>query len=575
MITNTSDSAFVEVIRRIGIKLRETGHPGQLERVDPSAPFEKVRLDGSTLSTEAFAVKYFEQKLLSKWKGWKVKGTTPKAEAIVRWEADEAQNLLTNRRLRALKENTGFPGGDLITIISMAQGLISHVLGDFSYRKVLGQCRWGPGATWDYPNGTCRGQKISGKMSTTVECQEIMKLLIESDPNWVEAVTGFYPSGPVSLTKDFWLITDASRFTTVPKDWDVDRGIDMQPTANGYLQQGVGQYLRSRLKYFGIDLDSQEENQLGAFYAYYAGLATLDLKAASDSVTSELVSLLLPIEWSEYLVRLRTKYTQFGHRGAKVKTEKFSAMGNAFTFELETLIFWALAKASSRFEDVPDDSVLVYGDDIVCDARAYDRLVYVLNYCGFRVNLDKSFRSGPFYESCGKHYHTGVDVTPVYQKSVVNSPEECIRFHNRLVRWSERIYGDPWFLDEALMLLQALYFDLSNEYCRERGLPRVPVGAVNDDGFLSDEGFFKRDVNNGFYTLVLRPRRKEVPYANEAAYLQLKLNASYKSNVDHQDPLLGSAMRRRPLLLNTDPKGYVSEAVGRPKYFLSRSYFYS
>jgi hypothetical protein len=555
MLLHTVDSAFLELVRGIGGRLQSSGYPNQFSQIDRAQPFNKVELDSSAMTATDFAVRYLEQKLLSKWKGWKKPGVDPKAEAIIRWKADEFSNYRTNVRLRALKDNTGYPGGDLVTIISMAQGYIQEVLGTFRYSKVLKHCRWGPGATWDYPNGTSRGQKISDRMSTTIEAQELMKLLIESDPNWIEAITGFYPSGPVSLVKNFFKITGASRFTTVPKDWDVDRGIDMQPTANGYLQQGVGQYLRRRLCDFGIDLDSQEENQLGAFYAFYSELATLDLKAASDSVTTELVSLLLPIEWSEYLFRLRTKYTQFGRDGAMVKTEKFSAMGNAFTFELETLIFWALAKACALFEGVKDDNILVYGDDIVCNRKIYDRLVYVLNYCGFRVNETKSFRSGAFFESCGKHYHSGVDVTPVYQKSVVNSPEECIRFHNRLVRWSERIHGDPWYFEEVLVGIQALYFDLSNEHCKQRELPRVPIGAVNDDGFLSDESFFRRDINNGFYTFVYRPRRILNYRQNNSSYLQLKLNAP-----SHQ---------------NSDPKGYVAEAAGRVRYRLSRAYFYS
>jgi len=552
----TSDGIFLEVIRRIGTCLDVAGHPNRLSKLDsPTEPLPKRQVDGSVAVATDFAVQYLDSKLLSKWKGWKKPGVDPKAEALVRWRADELTNRSTNRRLRNLRDNTGYPGGDLITIISMAQGYISEVLGVFDLRKVTEKCRWGPGATWDYPNGTYRAQKISGKMSVSREAMVYMKLLIESDPNWIEAITGFYPSGPVSLVKDFWLYTEASRFTTVPKDWDVDRGIDMQPTANGYLQQGVGQYIRSRLKHFGIDLNSQEENQLGAFYAYFADLATLDLKAASDSVTTELVTLLLPSDWCDYLFRLRTRYTQFGHRGPLVKTEKFSAMGNAFTFELETLIFWALAKASSRFEGVIDDSVLVYGDDIVCDRKVYDKLVYVLNYCGFRVNEDKSFRSGFFFESCGKHYHKGVDVTPVYQKSVVNSPEECIRFHNRLVRWSVRIYGDPWFFDEALMLLQALYFDLSNEYCAAKDLPRIPLDHVSDDGFLSDESFFRRDRNHGFKTLVYVAYRKKISQQLEAAYLQLKLNA--------------------PSFSNSDPRGYAEENVGRVRYRLLYRYCYS
>jgi hypothetical protein len=392
-------------------------------------------------------------------------------------------------------------------------------------------------------------------MSTTREALPFMKLLIEGDPNWCEAVTGFYPSGAFSVVKSFWTETDASRFATVPKEWDKDRCIDMQPTANGYLQQGVGRYIRSRLRSVGINLNSQEENQQLAFYAYYADLATLDLQSASDSVTYELVSLLLPWDWCQYLCALRTKYTQFGRRGPKKRVEKFSAMGNAFTFELETLIFWALSRATSEFVGVKDGTVGVYGDDLVVDREVYDQLVTVLNYCGFRVNASKSFRSGPFYESCGSHFHTGNDVTPVYQKSVVNSPEECVRFHNRLVRWSKRVHDDYWYFPELTSICMSLFLDLSRDKrASHKRIPMISTSTEGDDGFLVDDSMLDRDIHGGYTTWVYRRRAQNDYRQNEAAYLQLKLNDKNYRNGDHQ--------------------GYVCEDSGRGRYKLSRAYFY-
>jgi hypothetical protein len=81
------------------------------------------------------------------------------------------------------------------------------------------------------------------------------------------------------------------------------------------------------------------------------------------------------------------------------------------------------------------------------------------------------------------------------------------------------------------------------------------VTAVNDDGFLSDEIFFSRDVNGGFTTTVYRSHRLEQSNLNESAYLQLKLNDPKTSNVN--------------------PRGYVAESEGRNRYRLSKAYFYS
>ncbi len=555
MSHNTSDSAFCAVVAQICERIGTSRSTELYNSLKAQQPVAKYFPEVETTNAVDFANDYFVSKLLSKWKGWKVKGVDSRAAALISWEADEAQNSMTNERIRNFVKGTGYPGSDLITVISTAQYHISRLLGTFRLSKVLSSCRWGPGATWDYPRGTHRDTKLSSKLSVTREAQPFMKLLIEGDPNWCEAITGFYPDGPFSIVKDFWTFTEASRFSTVPKDWDTDRTIEMQPTANGYLQQGVGKYIRHRLLSEGINLNSQEENQLNAFYAYFADLATLDLKSASNSVTQELVALLLPWDWCQYLCSIRTRYVQFGRRGPSKKIEMFSAMGNAFTFELETLIFWALSRACSELEGVKDGTVVVYGDDIIVDACVYDKLVYVLNYCGFRVNETKSFRSGPFYESCGEHFWKGVNVTPAYQKSLVNSPEECIRFHNRLVRWSERIHGDPWYFDEALILIQALYFDTCRSgFLKGKDLPRISLFTEGDDGFISDESLICRDKNNGYYSYVLRRKQVFDTSLNHAAYLQLKLNDPNHSN--------------------GHPKGYPAEDLGRGRYRLSRVYIY-
>jgi hypothetical protein len=240
-------------------------------------------------------------------------------------------------------------------------------------------------------------------------------------------------------------------------------------------------------------------------------------------------------------------------------------MGNAFTFELETLIFWALSQACTENSKVHSGVVKVYGDDIIVHRDVYDDLVYVLNYCGFRVNETKSFRSGPFYESCGRHYFNCFDVTPVYQKKMVNSSEECIRFHNRLVKWGVRIYGDPWYFDEALMLLQAMYYDHSNTFMQNKELPRVSLISESDDGFISPDDLLHLDENRGYFSLTLRREKSPlkirdktgkflVKHLNDVAYLQLKLY--------------------QPAYSNSDPRGYVYEDSGRGRYRLSRVYNY-
>jgi len=126
-----------------------------------------------------------------------------------------------------------------------------------------------------------------------------------------------------------------------------------------------------------------------------------------------------------------------------------SSMGNGFTFPLQTLIFAAIVKAvysqlglvatgNKRYGTL---NFGVFGDDIIVDTRAYQRVCYALDMFGFTVNLDKSFYIGDFRESCGKDYYLGHDVRGVYI-SKLRSELDFLSAFNRLVRWSLR-WGVP------------------------------------------------------------------------------------------------------------------------------------
>jgi hypothetical protein len=150
-------------------------------------------------------------------------------------------------------------------------------------------------------------------------------------------------------------------------------------------------------------------------------LATIDLSSASDTVAREVVRFLMPESWYERLDLCRSKVGELD--GKWLRYEKFSSMGNGFTFELETLIFWGLAIACVRSCGLETDKVRVYGDDIIVPVDAYDFLVEVLSYCGFTTNSSKSYKSGAFRESCGKDYFNGHEVRPFFQKEYLNGVE--------------------------------------------------------------------------------------------------------------------------------------------------------
>lgn len=576
MSHNTSDSAIGCFIQSICERIDSARSRKLSKDVALLKAPSKLALDYSTESPATFGEDYMLDRLLSKYKGWTGVKIDPKVAAINGWLAVETENEKINRRLKNFMRGTGYPGSDLITVISTAQHHISEILGRFSLSKVLGSCRWGPGATADLPRGTFRDQKMTRCMSTTRAALPYMKILIESDPNWIEAITGVYPDGPVSLMKDFWCVVESSRFTTVPKKWDIERSIDIQPTANGYLQSGVGQYMRKRLLRFGIDLDSQEYNQIAAREGVRRGWATVDLQNASDSIALELCTLLLPWDWMQYLTALRTVSTIGPWSEKPHKLQKISSMGNGFTFELETLVFYALTLAVCELEQLSSDEVLVYGDDIICPNQAYEKLVYVFEYLGFTINQEKSFSTGWFRESCGRHFFRDVEVTPIYQKNLVNSPEEAIRFHNRLVRWSDRMYADPWRFEECLTQVIDYFCFMQGDRLPADRIPRIPLGAVSDDGFLCPISELQLDNNGGCFTTVLRRcKKKPKGKRTESAYLSLKLIASRSPSSDiWYFKGIKYFLDRERSNFNSTRDGRVEEDTGKGRYRISKSYLY-
>lgn len=231
------------------------------------------------------------------------------------------------------------------------------------------------------------------------------------------------------------IIVTPSRFSFAPKNARTYRGIIVPPLLNSLFQQGYGRWLKRVLRTFSssIDLYDQRRNQELAFRGSVSGgLATVDLKAASDTKAKQMVAFFLPSAWYAALETLTDDFVVMPD-GQLVRQEKFSAMGCAFTFELESLIFWALTRAACRHLGLPLDDVSVFGDDIVMPSAAYELTVALLAFCGLTVNLEKSFWVGSFRESCGADWYNGYNVRPYYQKYLV-SPATLFVLHNFYAR---------------------------------------------------------------------------------------------------------------------------------------------
>jgi len=117
-------------------------------------------------------------------------------------------------------------------------------------------------------------------------------------------------------------------------------------------------------------------------------------------------------------------------------------MGNGFTFQLESLIFYAVAVCCCEKLGLPSHDIRVhvnaYGDDVILPSACFDLFSEMVTFYGFRINYSKSFSNSPFRESCGAHYFSGIDIKPVYLKDRLSSIQTIYRLANAVRRFAHR-----------------------------------------------------------------------------------------------------------------------------------------
>lgn len=341
--------------------------------------------------------------------------------------------------------------------LKRAKNIISSILGKFQLDDLPYSCAFSSGASTEFNRSESDIQKKWGEATHVTEGA---LPYAESFALWAGNLR------PWKFT-----VVDRNTVFTVPKNYKRDRTCAKEPSWNMFFQKGVGLMIRTRLRtQVGLlQPDAQFTHQRMARQASIDGkMATLDLKAASDSICNALVDLLLPRDWRKVLFDLRSPIGSLPG-GNFLSYEKISSMGNGFTFELETLLFYALCKACAGREE----EVSVYGDDLIVPTASVRRVVALLRFCGFELNPEKSFASGPFRESCGGHYFKGVDVKPFYIQRMPSSLGEVIHLHNCIIDYHQNMPRNERLIEVA-------------RQCR-RMVPRSFWGPVGTAGSLWSE----------------------------------------------------------------------------------------
>jgi hypothetical protein len=222
------------------------------------------------------------------------------------------------------------------------------------------------------------------------------------------------------------------RVVAVPKTLKSPRIIAIEPCCMQYVQQGIWAVLEKRLRSYWltaghVNFRDQTVNQRLAIRGSIDGLlATIDLSDASDRVPRNLA-----LEMFRFNPDLRDAIDACRSTRAQLPggitidpLRKFASMGSALCFPVEAMYFYTVCvvalleghnlPVTPRNVYLVSRDVHVYGDDlIVPTAYAVIVLEHLQKY-NCKVNVNKTFFSGSFRESCGIDAFWGYEVTPTY-----------------------------------------------------------------------------------------------------------------------------------------------------------------
>jgi hypothetical protein len=371
---------------------------------------------------------YAATKFLSKFKGLKMNRDLDRV-ALQKFEKFELLCRDTNSRFRNLALDPKFKG-KAVWLHNAVIRKIARILGDYSADELTEMPDWGPGAsTLIKRRDASPAKKFRCETGITRDLYSLIpwEALEVCFPLWAnQLVSSGFPNFQVG-----------NKVTTVPKDASTNRVIAIEPGINLWFQKSIGEMIRRRLRRYGVDLRYQSRNQeLARLGSISHHLATIDLSSASDSIARSVVEELLPRRWFLLLESCRSHYGTLD--GRLVKWEKFSSMGNGFTFELETLIFYAVASCCAEYHNLGTSEVSAYGDDVIIPTACQETFAEMLEFYGFLLNVKKSHFGSQFRESCGAHFFSGIDVKPIYLKDRVSSVPAVYRLANAVRRFSHR-----------------------------------------------------------------------------------------------------------------------------------------
>lgn len=327
--------------------------------------------------------------------------------------------------------------------LDVVSGLVATTLGPYSYGEW--SFKHGPGAIAE----ECRP---SNKYNWLGWCARLEREFPIADcgyssyRSWVDKCNGLpFCSRETTDCVDHDYGCDLpSRMVAVPKTFTKPRLIACETSARQWCQQNIWHYLSSRTEQTWLGKfiwfkDQSRNREMCRRGSVDGAVTTVDLKTASDCVTCHVVGQLFRRNPGLLLALQATRAHEIWQELANdlptlVKLNKFSTMGSACTFPVETLVFFCIAVSAvltqRRLRPVMQnilaltEEVTIFGDDMIVPTESRELLFDALECLHFKVNTAKTFWNGNFRESCGLDAFRGIEVTPVKWKGIYSDDSE-------------------------------------------------------------------------------------------------------------------------------------------------------
>lgn len=288
-----------------------------------------------------------------------------------------------------------------------------------------------------------------------------------------------------------WKRSEPAVVKIVPKSMTKKRVISKEQVFDNYVQISTKILLQDAFEKSPLNIcltDQSYNTELARLGSMHRNYATIDLSAASDSVTMQLIDKIIPSPLLE-LLRSSRNPTVILPDGTALDICKFGGMGSGTTFPVECLVFASIIELANKLKG-KRTYYRVYGDDMICHKTVYDEVVSILADLHFKVNEEKSYAPDHWFkESCGGEYYDGFDVTPMrigrrYDVAYDRRDRESLaQYLKCTIQMINKCYNE-YFLCTRKYLIVSLINGIGQKY-----LTYGPESRKNDSSWIFSPGY--------------------------------------------------------------------------------------